>query len=164
VQQPVRSSPVSAIVRSLNVLVSTLVLVSALVQVTPNFCFSLVAPHITLVHPASHPQHVHFFCPVASTPHRVLRHLCTCIARPLCIDGATSCRVSCFARQLRGRVVPWPSHPPLLVSFPFCAVRRPLVHLEHHLALLIRASRQTPYRSPSHSLLKRRLASVVPPP
>jgi hypothetical protein len=47
--------------------------------------------------PREHPlTHAHF-CPVAST--RVLRHLYTRIARPLCIYGASSCRVSCFARQ-----------------------------------------------------------------
>jgi hypothetical protein len=46
------------------------------------------------------------FCTLESPPSRVLRLLCTCIARPLCIDGAASCHVSCFARQLRGRVVP----------------------------------------------------------
>jgi len=32
-------------------------------------------------------------CTLALTPSRVLRNLCTCIARPLCIDGASSCRV-----------------------------------------------------------------------
>ena len=49
--------------------------------------------------PREHPlNHAHFY-PVASTPSRVLRHLYTRIARPLCIYGASSCRVSCFARQ-----------------------------------------------------------------
>lgn len=47
-------------------------------------------------HPLNHAPH---FYPVASTPSRVLRHLYTRIARPLCIYGASSCRVSCFARQ-----------------------------------------------------------------
>jgi hypothetical protein len=104
-----------------------------------------------LVHPASHPQHVHFFprsctpprtlntctfSPVASTPRRVLRHLCTCIARPLYIDGATSCRVSCFARQLSVSCRAVAVSSITSVSFTLCAVRHALVHLECSLALL----------------------------
>ena len=89
-----------------------------------------------LLHPASHPQLVHFFCPVASTPRRVLRHLCTCIARPLCIDSAKSCRVSCFARQLRVSCRAVAVSSITSISFTLCAVRHALVHLECYLALL----------------------------
>jgi hypothetical protein len=41
--------------------------------------------------PREHPLNPCTLLPLASTPSRVLRHLCTHIARPLCIGGAASC-------------------------------------------------------------------------
>ena len=46
-----------------------------------------VSTRIDSVPPREHPIDS---CTLALTPSRVLRHLYTCIARPLCIDCATS--------------------------------------------------------------------------
>jgi hypothetical protein len=171
VQQLARSSPVSAIARSPERSRLCPHLFTALVQVTPNFLFSCCSTHHARA-PRLAPSTRALFCPVASTPHRVLRHLCTCFARPLCIDSAKSCRVSCFARQLRVscRVLSWPSHlshPSRVALFALCAaVRRPLVHLEGHLAVLT----LPPVHQVDHCIALPRtlsshcLASVAPPP
>ena len=62
--------------------------------------------------------------------------MCTCFARPLCIDSAKSCRVSCFARQLRVSCRAVAVSSITSISFTLCAVRHALVHLECSLALL----------------------------
>ena len=135
VQQLARSSPVSAIARSPERSRLCPHLFTALVQVTPNFLFSCCSTHHARA-PRLAPSTRALFCPVASTPRRVLRHLCTCFARPLCIDSAKSCRVSCFARQLRVSCRAVAVSSITSISFTLCAVRHALVHLECYLALL----------------------------
>jgi hypothetical protein len=166
VQQLVRSSLVSAIVRSPERSRIYTRSVSALVQVAP-FSFLLL---------------LHTSC--SCTAPRTLN---TCTFLPRCIDAtpsptspvhmhcpssmhrhSKSCRVSCFARQPRGCVVSWPSHLASRVAFfALCAaVRRLLVHLEDHLAVLtLPPVHQVDHRiALPRTLSSHCLASVAPPP
>jgi hypothetical protein len=147
----------------LNVLISTLVLVSALVQVV-----FLLLLHTSCSCTPPRTLNTCTLLPPCIDACRVLRHLRTCIARPLCIDGATSCLVSCFARQLRVscRVVPWPSHPSLPYRSPCVpyGMLSSTSSVTSHFSL-ITLPRRALHRSPSHSLPSNTaLSSIVPQP